>query len=175
MLSPFLVTAARQVCCARAPLLPCRVPGGGAEGAPSATTSSGTAYAGIIIFSGTTITARNINLYGLSAVGSGLQIGYGGSAATQLNAATQISIYGRSSNSSPSGNYLSYGMFFNGATLTSPTIYLEGAGRLTGCTNAYSCAGVSIGWIGFLTPGTNNNTFNTNNFTIKYTYQLIFY
>ncbi|MBU3608906.1 filamentous hemagglutinin N-terminal domain-containing protein, partial [Polynucleobacter nymphae] len=115
---------------------------------------------GVIVFSGSTISAQNVYLFSQSSGSVGTQIGYGGSAASVITASNQISVYAQSSSATRSGNYYSNAVFTNGSTWNAPTISIAGY-SLNG--SVYQ-SGIALGW--YNTPGAGANSFTTDNFLL---------
>ncbi|WP_216230360.1 autotransporter-associated beta strand repeat-containing protein, partial [Polynucleobacter sp. MWH-Jannik1A5] len=131
----------------------------GTCGFAAASCSTNSQNIGVIVYSGSVISAKNIYLFAQSSGSVGTQIGYGGAAASVLSASERISVYGSSSSSSLNGSYYSNAVFTNGSTWSAPTVSIAGY-ALNG--DLYQ-AGVALGW--YNVSGT-ANTFTTNNFLL---------
>ena len=116
----------------------------------------GGGYAGITLYSGSTISGANVSFYGNSTVGVGQQLSWGSSVAINLTASNTLLIAGQSSCGSAAQNF---GSFINGAVLNAPTVQLIGRNTSSNASSNYSYySGISLGWLGQASQTTNINT-----------------
>ncbi|MBU3641842.1 autotransporter-associated beta strand repeat-containing protein, partial [Polynucleobacter sp. Fuers-14] len=125
----------------------------------NATTSNG--YAGITLYSGSKVYGRNVSFYGISSAGSGMQLGWGSTAAIDVRATGTLLMAGSSSyvDSGATGTS-GLGVFVNGSILRAPTIQIIGLNTNASCVQNIACAGIGLGW--YTTNGQTTNIYTSN-------------